>query len=217
MIKITYNETEITSENPAIITAIRDIIFGNVKPSVLPTVKPFGMTVKSEKLTNWGYEEDELLIKLKEQELSNEEIAKRLHRTIMAIEKRFYKIRGKAKGAKFIKTHWTEKEDEILHKGVSEGLGAEQIASQLNRTTSSVGNRVWLFKTGKIAHKRRDKKKEEEKTDDTRLEDLDKKLDELVKPEDTKDTRVEDIEVEETEPDYVPVESNKQTPNPFGE
>lgn len=79
----------------------------------------------------WSPDEDELLVKLRDEGFTSREIAVRVNRTADAVRVRLAAVAKRRKS-------WTKQEEELLIELKQKGLTNRRIAFELGRTTRAV-------------------------------------------------------------------------------
>jgi hypothetical protein len=95
----------------------------------------------------WTKQEDEILVKLIEKGKLPKDISFSLGRSQSAINQRLFFLRKENK-SKWVKKHYTEEEDKIILNYVTnpENLNLQGLFNQLERSSISVENRIYLLK-----------------------------------------------------------------------
>ena len=122
--------------------------FNRTSASINTQAKKFNITIIKSKY-QWTNEECELLRKLVlEDRKSPKEIAGILGRSEDAIIVKMGKLGLRAKGGK--KRYWTKEEEELL-TDLWGTMSIESVAKKLDRTPSSIMNKVYLLKLGSVS------------------------------------------------------------------
>ena len=134
-------------------------------------VKPTGRVALKGNLT-WAEEDDEKLIGLSKQGLSEKAISIEMHRSKGSIETRLHYLRKqKNLTCQRITKPWTAEEDEMVASAYKSGKSVPEICAETGRTKDSVVHRLQkLSKTGAFEMRPRGKRGRREKKHEENVE-----------------------------------------------